>query len=968
MLHGKKEKTKHIQNLRENALKTGQSKPRVLKPYSSDYPRVARKRKFVSATSQISFKKPKKKRKSNGADLKKEIDLLKKGDWKDIEKLANSKRVKGGSYLEIKTLKLIISSLIDEHKTNLVALKENTLNVKELNEARKSIEAHKLEIHKLTSKIKGMFSDEGYQGEVALDLAEEEDQLKNCLEKVLERANIAEKELLNLRIKCEKSTNELIQLKANSSPRTLTLDINQYSENVFETEDEDIILSRGGDIRFELVPEKAANIELSGQITTSWIPDKSNSLRVRGRNVTKSLETERENDDCTKSASVHSNHPGIRGEKSVNEPVLVTSDSDIRNLNVTSERLVDLSFFEKVSSLENEVISLRSSVKSVKEKMEQQINMACEAHDQFGKVSEERNKLKVEADRFKEKVDHLQKLYDTAVLHQSEYQAQLHNMKMWMEAERMDAEEVEGLRNQVAELVEIMGQTKRYAEEIAEDAKLYQSSSKDRSKLFTMEKSVETNILEADSKRVVLKKKWEKHALDQSDIGDLQDRMDAMLDENVGLKSKFKELEEALREIFSKSDCGSFSQSGENSNVKTELMPKISTNSHSSPKAIINRVKALERIILSVCSGFGNMKSGVKEMKAVLAKFCDERNEYGGELQHLIAKLESTESQCSAWRKRLQETVPVQEFENPNWDDAGKTQPNLMDQTEILEERVVPEEEFNKRAAKTETTMRNQTAGRISGSTSNKYQIAIEKEEADRMQPEKVKQKPGVKVWNRIRDGGGIPTEPLTREAAFPASAVGSTANFGSVDDEISRILELTLNVSKKLAKMNMDLSRKAPPAGGGGMTGAKERISEMEQMLGQQAKMIFNLRNISAEIKPSERSKVAQQNGYDNAHHISRMQQKNRRTVISTASIISIGVLSPVKEVQNDIPRPLTPKTLEMSNLSEKLERALKGKFKVAKRATNWIIYLENAQRKLREEIKYLKRQGIGLPSKADQ
>jgi len=131
---------------------------------------------------------------------------------------------------------------------------------------------------------------------------------------------------------------------------------------------------------------------------------------------------------------------------------------------------------------------------------------------------------------------------------------------------------------------------------------------------------------------------------------------------------------------------------------------------------------------------------------------------------------------------------------------------------------------------------------------------------------------------------------------------------------------------------------------------------------------MISNLRNISAEIKAAERPEVSLPVGFDNAHHISRMLQKNRRTVISTASIISIGVSSPGKEVQNDISPPLTPKTLEISKLSEKLERALKGKFKVAKRATNWIIYLENAQRKLRREIKYLKRQGLGLSFKADQ
>jgi len=962
MLHVKKKKTKHIQNLRENAMQTVQSKP-----YSSDNPRVARKRKFASATSQISFKKPKKKRKSNAADLKKDIDLLKKGDWEDIEKLANSKRVKGGSYLEIKTLKLIISSLIDEHKANVVALKENTLNEKELNEARKSIEAQKMEIHNLTHKIKSMFSDEGNR-EVAEDLGEEGDQLKIFLEKVLERANIVQKELLNLRTKCEKSTNELIQLKANSSPRKLTLDINQYSENVLETEDEDIILSRGGDIRFELTPEKAANIELSGHITKSWIPDKSNSLRVWGGNTTKSLETERENDDCIKRRSVHSNYSGIRGEKSVNEPVLVISDSEIMNLNVTSESLIDLSFFEKVRSLENEVISLRSSVKSVKEKMEQEIIMACEANDHFLKISEERNRFKVEAERFKEKIDHLQKLYNTAVLHQSEYQAQLHKMKIWMDAAKMDALEVEGLRNQVAEIVEITGQTKRYAEQIAEDAKLYQSSLKESSKLFTMEKSVETNILAADSKRVILKKKQEKHSLDISDIGDLQERMDAMLDENVGLKSKFKELEEALREIFSTSNFGSFSQTGENSNAPKELMTKISTNSRSSPEALINRVKVLERIILSVCTGFGYMKSCVEEIKVVLAKFCDESNEYGGELQHLIEKLESTESQCLAWRKRLSETVTIPEFEHQKQDDAEKHSQNLIEQTEILKERVVSEEEFNKRAGKTETATRNQKAKRGSGSTCNEYQIGTEKEEVNKMKPEKLEQKPAVEVCNRIRDGGETPRMPLTREAPYPARVVGSTANFESVDDEISRILELNLNVSKKLSKMNMDLSREAPPAGGGGMKGAKERISEMEQMLGQQAKMISNLRNISAEIKAAERPEVSLPVGFDNAHHISRMLQKNRRTVISTASIISIGVSSPGKEVQNDIPPPLTPKTLEISKLSEKLERALKGKFKVAKRATNWIIYLENAQRKLRREIKYLKRQGLGLSFKADQ
>jgi len=301
-----------------------------------------------------------------------------------------------------------------------------------------------------------------------------------------------------------------------------------------------------------------------------------------------------------------------------------------------------------------------------------------------------------------------------------------------------------------------------------------------------------------------------------------------------------------------------------------------------------------------------------------------------------------------------------------NQEAIGKTRSRVIDFTEKLEESMIFGRASSKREGTTVTALKKPSDKNINKSTSIGQMLEIEKE-VERMCTEKLKQEPEIEISSRKFDEGETSRMSPTAEAVHPARGVATTGKLESVDHEVLGILEMTFNVSQKLARVKSGLSREAWPAGSEKWVGAKEQISELEQMLDKQAKKISNFRNLTAAREVAEISEVAVQVGNGIAHHMSRMLPTNRRTVISTAPIISIGVITPEKGVQHDILPAMTPKILEISKLSDKLQRALKGKLKVAKRATNMIINLENDKVRLAEEIKDLKRRGFGV-SKSDR
>jgi len=109
--------------------------------------------------------------------------------------------------------------------------------------------------------------------------------------------------------------------------------------------------------------------------------------------------------------------------------------------------------------------------------------IALEAEQQLTEISEERDQYAKEVSNLQAELKQLQTKYDTAVLDSSAYQNKLQDLSIQFDSVKQEAMEVDQLREQVAELIEVIGETKRSAKQLSDNAEIAELALKEKSEL-----------------------------------------------------------------------------------------------------------------------------------------------------------------------------------------------------------------------------------------------------------------------------------------------------------------------------------------------------------------------------------------------------------------------------------------------------------------------------------------------------
>jgi len=164
--------------------------------------------------------------------------------------------------------------------------------------------------------------------------------------------------------------------------------------------------------------------------------------------------------------------------------------------------------------------------------------IALEAEQQLTEISEERDQYAKEVSNLQAELKQLQTKYDTAVLDSSAYQNKLQDLSIQFDSVKQEAMEVDQLREQVAELIEVIGETKRSAKQLSDNAEIAELALKEKSELGN-------ELLEVKAEKEVLSKRLKTTLQEKYEISE---NLESMVAQKSILQRKVLELEESVND------------------------------------------------------------------------------------------------------------------------------------------------------------------------------------------------------------------------------------------------------------------------------------------------------------------------------------------------------------------------------------------------------------------------------------